>query len=254
MFTVFYSHAKPFNQDYLYLSLELASLEGNHDQALKFLEQIDLDKKNPDIQLRKAQEFKNKGLSLKSQRICEFLIQKFPQHQSVVIESHLLLGEINRSLKLFKKALFQYEKVLEINPSHQKALFEHSLLLVQMEQALPLNRKQLFEENFSFYRALGDIYLEKGFKSQALASFKKSLSLNPSDRYVAWRLFQLEKPLSYIKFLEHLKPSDSFVISLLGRSYLKTKQKEKVQGYLEDLLWSDHSVLALKAEWIMGRL
>ena len=252
--TSFYSYSKDFQHLYLYLSAEVASREGNHDQSLHFLNQLWGLTKHPQVLLKKAQEFKNKGLTFQSQKICRSLIQRLKNDKSVQTACYLLLAEVNQSLRLFDKALLDYKKVLEMEPFHPQALLKVTLLQVQKGKKLSSYQKSLFKDDFSFHYSLGEIYLKKGLKNQALDSFKKSLSLNPSHRYSAWRIFQLEKPSLYISFVEKLNPLDSFVISLLARAHLKQNQRSKAQEYLEDLLWNDRSILDLKAEWIMGSL
>lgn len=243
-----------FNLDYLYILGETASLKGQKQTAAALFRKINENKTGFHIQLRLAQEYWDQGLIKSAKIVCRQIINQFSEKTSA--PARLLLAEIYRAARLFDQAMEQYERVLSVFPNHYQALFNQTLLLIALRHPLPSNRLSLFKDSSTFYKSMGDIYLEQNQTDLAVQAFQNAFQLDPSSRYAAWRLFQLcgqkNQLRLFIDFMEKTKHSDSYMISLLARAYLRQGKRQKVQTYLADLLWDDPIVLDLRAEWTMG--
>ena len=244
--------------DYLYLTGEMAVLEGRQKLALSLFNQINTYEEGAEIQLRLAQEYWNQGLRRQAEMVCKKIIQKF--QGDIAISARMLIAEIYSSVELFSKALEQYEKILSIHSDYRPALFYQALSLKRMFQSIPEKTLKLFKDDSQFHFALGNIYLEQQKKEQAVRAFKTAFRLDLSHRLAVWKLFQIysqiNKPHLFIQFIEEQESTrfDSYIDTLLARAYLRQGHLQKTQDYMADLLWNDPAVLDLKAEWTMGLL
>ncbi|MBV5277649.1 MAG: tetratricopeptide repeat protein [Campylobacteraceae bacterium] len=151
-------------------------------------------------ELLKAQNNYKKALD-----IAIYTVRKFPMHY----ESHLHLGNLFTSLKLFENAQNPYLKAIEIAPEKTQA-----------------------------YNNIGVVYKELGENTKALSAYQKVLELNPSDPAVHNNLGNLLRNMNDMQgAIQHLERSIALnpkyvdAYSNLGAVYKESKEYEMAVGY-----------------------
>ena len=193
-------------------------------------------------ELGRANALKRSGKTQRAVRVLEELIMQKPQ----LIEAHITLGDVWRSLEEYKKAILAYTdalKMIKINKNISwQVLYSRGIAYERMgdwdkaekdfRDALEIRPNQPYILNY-----LGYSLVEKKIKlDEALELIKKAVEIRSDSGYIVdslgWALFKLSKSQEAVPHLEKavsLLPSDPIINDHLGDVYWAVGRKREAR-------------------------
>lgn len=155
-----------------------------------------------------------------------------------------------------EKALTVLDRAIEQDPQSGEAYFSKGLLLLNLkqpteaEQAIRAGLAQLPDAAIGHYH-LGRVLLEEGKTDEAIASFERAASVNPTfePAYLALGSIyesrhERDRAVAVLKkYLQNVNPRNRDIRHQLVRLYLDAKDYQSAKKELEDLLTDDPSDL-----------
>lgn len=172
--------------DYYFQVGEAQSLNGQHQKAVEAFKMVLVyDSKTSLVHLRLAAEYVKLGLLTQAMEHSEIAVHRDPQS----VDARILLGGLLSTLKVYDKAIAQYQQALKLDPSNTEAPMYIGAVYAeqkQFEKAAKYFEKLAKNDEYGTphlaWYYLGRIRSEqvgKAFEKAAESAFKKALALKP---------------------------------------------------------------------------
>ncbi|WP_413586021.1 tetratricopeptide repeat protein [Bdellovibrio sp. HCB274] len=246
--------------DYYFAMGEAYALEGNSNKAIEsFKMTLVYDQNSPTVNMRLAAEFLKLGMISESLAQAEEATKKDPKN----IDSHLLLGGLYSSMKLYPKAMDQYQLVMKLSPTNTEAPLYIGALYSEQKQSdkavkyfesLLKNPEYVTPHLAHYY--IGRVRMEQPegkYQKAAEQSFKTALKLKPdfADGVLTLGMLyskqkQDEKALSlYRNFQKENTPSPK-IADVLAQTYIEQGRYDLAYDQLEVLEQNSEEPLNIK--------
>lgn len=233
--------------DYYFAMGEAYALEGNSQKAVEAFKMVLIyDTNSPAVNMRLAAEFLKQGMITESLAQAEEAVAKDPKN----VDGHLLLGGLYSSLKLYPKAMEQYNTVMKLQPDNTEAPLYIGALYSEQKQSdkavkyfESLLKNPEYNTPYLAHYYIGRVRLEQSetkFQKAAETSFKKALDLKPDFADAVLSLGVLyskqkseDKAVSlYRAFQKENSPSPR-VAEVLAQIYIERGDYENAYEQLE---------------------
>lgn len=251
--------------DYHYALAESYSFEGQHSQAVESLKSTLLyDPNSPQVYLRLAAELVKQGHISEALDAALAAEKLNPKN----VDTLLLLGGLYSTLKDYKKAIVQYEHILNLEPKNTEAPMYMGAVYAEMKerdkaiqcfQSLAKNDENNTPHMAWYYMGRVHADWESAAHDRAAEkSFKKALSLKPDHVDSILALGQtynrLGKPKmaieAYKNFQRDNGPQDR-VTEILAQYYLEQEDYNEAIVYLEQMERNTDDQLGVKVRIAM---
>jgi tetratricopeptide (TPR) repeat protein len=177
----------------------------------------------------------------------EALFQRAVRSDAAMVGAHMNLAYLYLLKKAPEKTAAELREVLRLEPDNAEAAYRLVWLLLsqgRIDECISFIEKLKGSQQPSapLFGVLGDAYLRKGNKVEALSAIKKAIELRPNDAAYhfalgsAWLKYPpdlQEAEQSFRQFLK-LQPDDARGQLLLGYVLLKGKQYAEARELLEN--------------------
>lgn len=233
--------------DYHYTMAEALSLEGRTEKAAEeFKLTLVYDPNSVAVRLRLAQEYIRQGLITEAVEVVDSALELDEKDET----GRMMLGGLYSAMRLYDKALEQYQLVWTQHPANQEAPIYIGALLAEQKETdqaiqhfMKVAHSPLTKEPERAYYYMGRIQAESGgidSLKKAQKDFQEALKRKPqypeATLALAGVLKDLEQGQAGIRLLESYQQKfgpQKDIAKVLSRTYLEQEEYEKAYTQLE---------------------
>ncbi len=167
---------------------------------------------------------------------------------------HDNLGTICSEQNKFKEALIHYVDALRIDPESPTVTYNLGYFLLQagLDTAQHFLEKTLEREPLypDARRALGDLFMERGENTKAIAAFARAIEQNPKDSRARFRLSDIfweqgdyHESAQQLQAILHATPGDAVAWHNLGLTSIMVKDTVRAEEALQKAIELDPNYL-----------
>ena len=251
--------------DIHYIKGERKAKMGLSQEAVYFFKQaLVYDPRSFFLRSRLLEEYLRAGRYLEAFKQCIYLLEKKPDNPAL----RLKMGKIYENTGLYKKALAQYDRILQKNPYHTSALYRKAFLHIQRgnfspaRKALRILSQKAVKNLPQIHYLLAQVEKHIGREKQFVFHLQKALSFDPAFPAPAWDLFAFYQDLrnkpKAVSVLEELQKNIGFSPELsLTLFVLRAQEKHwlRAEPHLRNLMSVDRESwrIPLQTAWLLGR-
>lgn len=239
---------------------EFHVIAGNYDQAeANLLRSLEIE---PDLALAHGDlgdAYMGKGMyeqALRSYGRC----LAFSSGKVEQAEGQWLVGKLRYFMSDYPEAIEECRQALELNPSMIEARWILGLSLLKKEmfdqaESEALTIRGLIEETKTeelkahYYHLLGELFLRRDLRQEALENFNKAADVESLDRPVFvnalggayFRIGDMDRAIEALESVLRMNPNYAQAHHLLGLAYEKKGRKAETRQHFEQLveIWKD---------------